>query len=287
MHKETADKKHEEDLRRIANFRLMDDDFMTKCFEESPECVELVLKIILGRNDLKVIDVHTQWFVKNLLKRSVRLDILATDSQSKKYNIEIQREDKGAGRKRARYNSSSMDSIFLETGADFSELPETYVIFITENDVLGKGYPLYHIERCIMETGENFGDEAHILYVNGSRKDDTPLGKLMQDFSNTDPHSMNYKVLSERTRYFKEEGGVTVMCRAMEEMRKEALEEGRKEGILIMQKEVQSAQKEVQLAQGKVQLTKKAFQLERSGYTVSAIAIELGISEEEVQEILE
>ena len=280
MHKETADKKHEEDLRRIANFRLMDDDFMTKCFEESPECVELVLKIILGRNDLKVIDVHTQWFVKNLLKRSVRLDILATDSQSKKYNIEIQREDKVAGRKRARYNSSSMDSIFLETGADFSELPETYVIFITENDVLGKGYPLYHIERCIMETGENFGDESHILYVNGSRKDDTPLGKLMQDFSNTDPHSMNYKVLSERTRYFKEEGGVTVMCRAMEEMRKEALEEGRKEGILIMQKEVQ-------LAQGKMQLTKKAFQLERSGYTVAAIAIELGISEEEVQEILE
>ena len=279
MHKETADKKHEEDLRRIANFRLMDDDFMTKCFEDSPECVELVLKIILGRDDLKVIDVHTQWFVKNLLKRSVRLDILATDSHSKKNNIEIQREDKGAGRKRARYNSSMLDSTILNSGEDFEVLPETSVIFITENDVLGKGYPLYHIERCIMETGENFGDEAHILYVNGSCKDDTPLGKLMQDFSNTDPHSMNYKVLSERTRYFKEEGGVAVMCRAMEEMRKEALEEGRKEGILIMQKEVQ-------LAQGKVQLTKKAFQLERSGYTVSAIAIELGISEEEVQEIL-
>ena len=47
----------------------------------------------------------------------------------------------------------------------------------------------------------------------------------MQDFSNTDPHSMNYKVLSERTRYFKEEGGVTVMCRAMEEMRNETVRE--------------------------------------------------------------
>ena len=213
----------------------------------------------------------------NFMKRSVRLDILATDSHSKKYNIEIQREDKGAGRKRARYNSSMLDSTILNSGEDFEVLPETSVIFITENDVLGKGYPLYHIERCIMETGENFGDEAHILYVNGSCKDDTPLGKLMQDFSNTDPHSMNYKVLSERTRYFKEEGGVAVMCRAMEEMRKEALEEGReegrKEGILIMQ--------------GKMQLTKKAFQLERSGYTVAAIAIELGISEKEVQEILE
>lgn len=229
--KET-DRKHEEDLKRLANFRLMDDDFMTKCFEDSPECVELVLGIILDRDDLKVTDVHTQWFVKNLLKRSVRLDILATDSSGKKYNIEIQREDKGAGTKRARYNSSMMDSNLLDTGEDFEELPETYVIFITEKDVLGKGKPLYHIERYIMETGEVFGDEAHIIYVNGSCKDDTPLGKLMYDFSCTNPQAMNYNVLSDRARYFKEEeGGVAVMCKAMEDMRKESLEEGKKEGL--------------------------------------------------------
>lgn len=42
-------------------------------------------------------------------------------------------------------------------------LVETYVIFITERDVLGKGKPIYHIERVIKETGENFGDEAQLI----------------------------------------------------------------------------------------------------------------------------
>ena len=166
-----------------------------------------------------------------MLNRSVRLDILATDSTSKKYNIEIQRDDKGAGVKRARFNSSMMDSNLFGKGKDFEELPETYVIFITEKDVIGKGKHLYHIERCIMETEEMFGDGSHILYVNGSYKDDTPLGRLMYDFACTNPRGMNYKMLADRARYFKEdEGGVAIMCKAMEDMRNESLKEGMKKG---------------------------------------------------------
>ena len=97
--------------------------------------------------------MHTQVFVENLVNCSVRLDILATDSVGTKYNIEIQRSDKGAGRKRARYNSSMLDANLLQKGEDFSELPETYVIFITENDVMGKGLPLYPVERYISVIG--------------------------------------------------------------------------------------------------------------------------------------
>ena len=77
----------------------------------------------------------------------MRLDIYATDSENKKYNIEIQRADKGAGAKRARYNSSLIDSNILPTGFEVENLAETYVIFITENDVIGKNKPIYHIER--------------------------------------------------------------------------------------------------------------------------------------------
>ena len=64
-------KKHEEDLQRIRGFRLLDDDFMTKCFDANIECIELVLQIVLNRSDLKVMDVRTQVFVENLLNRSV------------------------------------------------------------------------------------------------------------------------------------------------------------------------------------------------------------------------
>lgn len=111
---ETMDRKHQEDLQRLRGFRLMDDDFLTKCFEGNTECIELVLRIVLNMPDLNVLDVRTQVFVENLLNRSVRLDVLATDSTGRKFNIEIQRADKGAGRKRARYNSSMMDANLLK-----------------------------------------------------------------------------------------------------------------------------------------------------------------------------
>ena len=169
--------------------------------------------------------------MENLLNRSVRLDVLATDSTGQKFNIEIQRADKGAGRKRARYNSSMMDANLLEKGEDFDELPETYVVFITENDVIGKGHPVYQVERCFIGTGEKFGDGSHILYVNGAYRDETPIGKLMHDFSCTNPSDMYYDILAERTRFFKEsKEGIAVMCKAMEDMRKESLQEGIQEG---------------------------------------------------------
>ena len=234
---ETMDRKHQEDLQRLRGFRLMDDDFLTKCFEGNTECIELVLRIVLDMPDLNVLDVRTQVFVENLLNRSVRLDVLATDSAGRKFNIEIQRADKGAGRKRARYNSSMMDANLLKKGEDFDNLPETYVVFITENDVMGKGKPLYQIERCILETGERFEDGTHILYVNGAYRDESPIGKLMHDFSCTNPSDMNYGVLADRVRFFKEsKEGIAVMCKAMEDMRNQTLKEGMMEVALRMLK---------------------------------------------------
>lgn len=152
---EQTDERHQEDLQRLRGFRLLDDDFLTKCFEGDTKYIQLVLRIVLEMPDLVVVDVHTQVFVENLLNRSVRLDVLATDSKGRKINVEIQRADKGAGRKRARYNSSMMDANLLQKGENFDELPETYVVFITEHDVIGNGRPLYKIERYISGSGRN------------------------------------------------------------------------------------------------------------------------------------
>ena len=232
---EQIDQKHQEDLQRLRGFRLLDDDFLTKCFEGDTASIELVLQIVLEKPDLKVLDVRTQVFVENLLNRSVRLDILATDSTGAKLNVEVQRSDKGAGRKRARYNSSMMDVNLLKKGEDFGKLPETWVIFITENDVMGKGLPLYPVERCFLGTGERFEDGSHILYVNGAYRGDTPIGKLMHDFSCTDAADMFYGILADRVRFFKEsKEGIEIMCQAMEDMRNQTLKEGMREVALRM-----------------------------------------------------
>ena len=128
--------------------------------------------------------------------------------------------------------SSMMDANLLDKGRDFDALAETYVIFITEHDVLGMGKPLYHIERYILETGERFEDGSHILYVNGEYRDDSPIGRLMHDFSCTDPSEMYFNVLADRVRFIKEsKEGVAIMCKAMEDMRNEALEIGRVRGL--------------------------------------------------------
>ena len=217
------DRKHEEDLQRLRGLRLLDDDFMQKVFEDKA-CTEFLLQIILNRTDLKVLRVNGQQDIKNLQGRSVRLDILAVDANNRVYNIEIQRSDKGAGVKRARYNSSLIDANVTEPGEKYENLCESYVIFITENDIMKAGLPIYHIDRTVKETGELFGDESHIIYVNSQIKDESALGMLMHDFSCTDAKDMKYKILADRVRYFKEdEKGVATMCKAMEEMRKEEL----------------------------------------------------------------
>lgn len=217
-------------IARLQDFTLMDDDFMTRFFENDKECTQFVLRTILENKNLKVIDAVAQKTVKNLEGRSVRLDVYAKDNKGKPYDIEIQRADKGAGAKRARYNSALMDADITVPGEDAKNLPESYVIFITENDIFGKGFPLYHIDRTIKECNMPFGDESHIIYVNGKYEGNDPIGDLMHDFHCKKADDMKNKLLAERARYLKEsEQGVKHMCRIMEDFAKEERKEAVKE----------------------------------------------------------
>ena len=227
----TREQLHQEDLQRIRGFRLLDDDFMTACFNDSPECTELVLQIIMGKSDLRVKSSVVQRELKNLQGHSLRLDVDAIDSNNVEYDIEIQRADNGAKPKRARYHSAILDANSLRANEDFDKLPESYVIFITENDIYSKGLPFYTVNRRIDELdGELFDDGEHILYVNGAYEGETDLGKLMHDFRCIDPADMNFQTLADRARYFKEsEEGVQNMCKVIEDMRNEVAVETARE----------------------------------------------------------
>ena len=269
------ERKHAEDLERLRGFRLLDDDFMNKVFEDKA-CAEFLLQIILQRTDLRVQRVHGQHDIKNLQGRSVRLDILAVDEENHVYNIEVQRNDKGAGVKRARYNSSLIDANVTEPGDEYEKLNETYVIFITENDVLGGGYPIYHIDRAIKETGTLFGDESHIIYVNSQIKDDTVLGRLMHDFSCTKADDMHYPILADRVRYFKEDAkGVAIMCKVMEDMRNEAA----REAALKAAREADRARM--------IKTARRMWKSDKFTYTYEDIADILEITVDEVKALIE
>ena len=214
---------------KIQKLRLLDDFFMSKFFDGRIEETELVLRIILDKADLHVQTVKTEYDLKSIRGRSVRLDVYASDSQGKHYDIEVQRADAGAVLKRARYNHSLLDANITAPGDDYEQLPDTYVIFITENDVLGYGLPIYHLAQTIQENGKVLDDGAHTIYVNAANQSDTQLGKLMADFRAQNYDDMYFGVLAKRAQYLKgDKEGVIKMCQFTEEV----MNEGRAEGSL-------------------------------------------------------
>lgn len=222
-------------LRIIRRWRLLDDEFMKRCLKDNLEAVQCILRIIMENNSLVVTAVKIEDTIPSLSGHGVRLDVRATDAGGRKYNIEVQRSDKGADRKRARFNSSLLDLDSLPKGAGYEQLPETYVIFITENDVLKHGQARYHIERMICEANELFNDGEHIIYVNGAYEGDDDIGKLMNDFRSSSPDTMLLEPLREVVnRYKNNPEEVADMCREMElwsdEERREGRAEGRREG---------------------------------------------------------
>ena len=243
-------------LELIENFRLMDDDFMSKCLENAPECIELMLQIILGKKDLKVVKSQTEYPIKSLQGRGVRFDVFARDSKGREYDIEIQRANDGADPKRARYNSALMDANALKSGEDFGRLRDTYVIFITENDVMSGGKEVYHVNRKIEELScGNFGDGTHIIYVNGATRSATEIGKLVHDLLCRDAAKMYFDVLRKQVSQFKNsEEGRRTMCEVVERIAERRAAESRAEGERKGKRETMLATAKRLLANGKLVL---------------------------------
>jgi predicted HTH domain antitoxin len=264
----TPEQWHEEDLRTIANYRPIDDDFMRELFRNDLPLAQTVLRIITGIDDLKLISQETQYDMKRLLgSRSICLDVFGTDSKGQKFDIEIQRSDRGAAPQRARYHSSAIDVEFLKAKEEFTTLPITYVIFITENDVRGENKLIYNFEWIDTETGTPLGDGAHIIFVNGAynnAEDTSDLAKLVHDFRCKNADEMYIKQFADKTRFFKETPeGVSQMCKAIEDMRNEAAREA-------------EAIKSVKIALKLIERGKETFE---------EIAEDSGLTLEEVQEL--
>ena len=268
---------NENDLQKIKELRLMDDDFFSEVLDGKTEAVEYILNTVLERDDIKVKSTKAQVEYKSATKRSIKLDIQAEDVHGRLMDIEIQRSDRGSGVRRARFHSSMIDRALLSKGDDFEDLVDTYVIFITEKDKFGMGIPLYHIERKISEMDNAlFGDGAHILYVNGEYRNlEHPVGSLMHDFNCKDAKDMVNPLLAEEVRYLKEtEGGLSQMSRILEEMRNEAAEKAKAEGR----------------AEGKAEgnhekAVSTSLKMLAKGYEAEEIAEITGLSLEEVRKL--
>ncbi len=97
-----------------------------------------------------------------------------------------------------------MDSHHLDENHKFDDLPETYIIFITLEDVWKRGKVMYEIDRSFNDTKEPFDDGLHIIYVNGKAKNDgSEAWKVIHDLNCPEPKEMLISELSKRVKFFK------------------------------------------------------------------------------------
>lgn len=203
-------------IETVKSYTYMTDRFMTMAFDKP--VAQHILSVIMGKN-LIVKSVKSQPVEDNFFSRSCRFDVLAEDSNGKIYNIEVQNSNEGAVPRRARYNCEKLDELVIRKGMAYNDYPETYVIFITQNDVLGDGLPIYHIRRHIEENGKLFDDGQQIIYVNGENTDtSTALGQLMADMQQKDAAKISNKILADKMNILKKGRTFETMCREIEKL---------------------------------------------------------------------
>ena len=228
-----------EEVNRIVDeMSLMDDDLMSRVFEDNIPATELLLETILEEK-VRVTKSVGQMEMQNPIVggRNITLDIYANDENGRKFNCKVQRRNSGADPKRVRFHAGMLDTRALLEKEDFKDIRDTYVVFITEKDYYKRGKAYYRIERKVDLDGElvPFSDGNHIIYVNGSYIGDDPIGRLMEDFRNQGTDGFNNPEIEKAVRHYKvDEGGRQTMCEAVEKYGEKqhdiGVNEGRAEG---------------------------------------------------------
>lgn len=207
------------------------DDIMFRKMAENKDFCQEILGVILDDPKLKVLEVVVQWAGTNLQGRSVILDAKCTLGDGREVNIEVQKADDDNHQKRVRYNGAILTTNITDPGISFENVPTVCVIFISKFDVFGDGFPLYHIDRIVRETGKKADNGFDEVYVNTKIKDDSEISELMEVFVEDNAYNNKFPITSGIKRQYKEtEGGLQAMCEIMEKIREEGKEEGRIEG---------------------------------------------------------
>ena len=201
-------------IQQIKQLKLMDDVLMVKCFEDNPKCAELFLQLIFKKPVFQVNRVKTIWYGP-----SVGLAILATNRSGWRYKIRVFRDDAADKNRKTGVELYQTEYTAAQIGID-QKIARYYAIYIIEHGAVRKPIDRGGIILDGWSEHSHWGFMTDALYINCDCKNRSPLGRLMYDFSCTDRSYMNYPLLADRVRYFKEDKlGIQALCEILEEKR--------------------------------------------------------------------
>jgi conserved hypothetical protein (putative transposase or invertase) len=161
-------KKQKQEIRKLS---LFNDFIFAKIMSNKDNCKHL-LELILEKKISYIETVDYQKTIKSLIDaKGVRLDVYVKDDEEKSYDIEVQVAHEKNIAKRARYYGSMIDNDLLYVGDDYSELSESFIIFICPFDILGKGEYKYVFRTACLEIGDALDDGLTKIFINTKAKD--------------------------------------------------------------------------------------------------------------------
>lgn len=121
---------------------------------------------------------------------------MCQDKTGAYFNIEVQKSDDDNHQKRIRFNRSNIDTLFVEKGIGYNELPDVYLVFISKFDPFQENRTIYHINRVIEESGTIVENGTHEIYVNTAVNDGTDIAELMQFFKRSAGEHQKFQTLN-------------------------------------------------------------------------------------------
>lgn len=135
--------------------------------EVCKELLEILLEIQIDHIEMKQEDTVEIDYGK----KGIRLDVYATGTD-KAFNLEMQTSDTGELPERSRYYQGMIDVDDLNSGQDYKELKDSYIIFICKPDIFGKGLAKYTFENlCIENPKIKLNDRAYKYFFIATNYD--------------------------------------------------------------------------------------------------------------------
>lgn len=156
---------------------VFSDDFMFGAvMRDADICKEVIERLL----QIKIDHIAYPELQKSIsplyTQKGVRLDVYVAGSD-KVFDVECQSYKIENIGKRTRYYQSLLDIDSLFKGHDYSELKESYVIFICLDDPFDENLPVYTFERkCKEKADVDLNDKTHHIVFNAAAydKEDNP-----------------------------------------------------------------------------------------------------------------
>lgn len=238
-------------------------DFMFSQVMRSEEICKLFLEALLGFEIDHIVFIDRQKDITDSYEfHGIRLDVYLKDEKGTVFNVEIQVDRRDDLPKRVRFYQSSIDRAELPKGADYSDLSDSYIIFVCDFDCFHIGKAVGERVSFLKGTDVPYEDGSHVYFLNShyternadksilefldlirtndvSKSYETPLGqkaqRRMQEVRSDKELEVSYmtfaqKMMDERWIGYMD-GREDGRREGQEEGHRKGREEGRREGI--------------------------------------------------------